>query len=331
MKKVSKILALLLALAMVLSFVACNKTPVEPESTTDEVLTTEEPTTAEPTTAEATTEEQPADESTTEPTTPASSTTEPSTGVTTTATTATTTTTTTTAPPKDLTTKEVLDLFNAATKKVVDQKAGYDKKRFTKITGIDFGLLGNLAIVKEAVYGFLGITDTATGEGTYTAKAEKGKASDLLQVSTLAEGDVKSAKAVSDGKGGYTITIEVKDGTTSWSGKGGTDPGSGTAKSAIDKGPLCYGIEDNEKFDHKNARLVYNAINGADGASTEGIRETTSGVKFTAKTDDQGRLTSLTGRMDMIVYVDHVKYTGITLRNKSGQGYGTIEYSNFKY
>jgi len=222
-----------------------------------------------------------------------------------------------------------LKLFNDATKMVKDLKPGYTKTRYTKITDLDFGLLGQFQIVKDAVYGFFDVE--SSGEGTLNTTVTKGKSSDQLRASKWTAADVKSAEAKPDGKGGWIVTLLIKDGNTRWSGEGGGDPGGGTLNSPVDKGPLCYGTDDNDKYDHKTARNIYLSINGADNANTKDIGENSYGIKLVADIDAEGRLQKLYGYMEMTVQVHHVKYLFVTLTNKAGSGYGEVTYENFSY
>lgn len=224
---------------------------------------------------------------------------------------------------------DALKLFNEATKKAVTQKAGYNKTRYTKITDLDFGPLGQFQIVKDAVYGFFDVG--SNGEGTLKETVKKGQTSDLLRASTLTANDIKSASAVPDGKGGYKVTLLIKDGNTRWSGEGGSDRGKGTLNSPIDRGPLCYGEDDNSKYDHKTAKNIYLSINSADDALTKDIGERSYNIKAEAHIDSEGRLQKLYGYMEMTVDVHHVKYLIVTLTNKSGSGFGEVTYENFKY
>lgn len=231
---------------------------------------------------------------------------------------------------KTLAGEEALKLFNDATKLAVTQKAGYKKTRYTKITDLDFGLLGQFDLVKEVVHGFFDVG--LSGEGTLKKEVAKGTSSDLLRASTWKLSDVKSATAVPDGNGGYNVTILIKDGVTRWTGEGGKDPGKGTLNSPVDKGPLCYGEDDDSKYDHKTAKNIYLAINLPDNnANTKDIGERSYNIKCEAKIDSQGRLQRLYGYLEMTVEVNHVQYLFVTLNNKAGSGYGEVVYEDFKY
>jgi len=311
-----KLMAIALAVFLLACCAACGGTeaPVSvpvtdtptTETTTEIFITTEVETTTE---IETTTEE----ETSTEPETETEIETEPGTD----------------AEPKSLSEKEILEMFNAATKKAVDSKAGYTKVRNTYITDLDFGLLGRFDIVKREVYGFFDAD--GNGIGYYESTVKKGTASDQLRASKWTMSDIKSAKAEPDGKGGYNVTIIIKDGGTRWSGQGGDDIGSGTKRSHVDNGPFCYGEDGDSRYDHKTSLNIYRAINDADDALTKDIGENTTNIKVTAEIDAQGRLQRLYGYMDMRVDVYHVTYLIVTLTNKYGAGHGEVTFSDFKY
>ena len=240
------------------------------------------------------------------------------------------------AEAKALQGQEALDLVNAATKKAVDEKAGYQKKREIKITELDFGAFSRIpglsAVVKDLVYGIFGVE--SNGEGVYRQSVQKGQSADYLRESKWTMSDISSVAAEPDGSGGYNVKIVVKDGGTYWKGGGRGDPGSGSAVSPIDRGPLCYGPGESEHHDHKTAQNLYYIINRFEHKmgkpSTEDIAERTSNVTAEANIDSEGRITYIKGYMEMVVDVNHVQFV-VTLRNGSGRGHGTVEYSNFVY
>ncbi|MDR1463755.1 MAG: hypothetical protein LBJ11_00450 [Oscillospiraceae bacterium] len=338
MKNVSKLLALLLVLAMALTFVACKDSTETggseassstTEPTSEEISNSEPIISSEPETSSDLTGTEissgVSETGTVPSSVPVSGSTIASSGP--------SVVNTTVPTAVTLNGKEALDLFNAATKKVVAEKAGYTKKTYTKITKIDFGALGNLSIVKDAVYGFFNVGSNGEGTNEFGGPIKKGSAdaAKRMKASTFTTGDIKSATAVPDGKGGYTITILVKDGSTEWQGTDRDDAGSGSEMSPIDKGPFQYGKDDDSSYDHKTAHNIYYSINHADDAQTKHIGENTFNVKFVAQVNAQGRMTSLTGHYDMHANVYNVKYTIITLNNKSGDGYCDVTYSNFQW
>ena len=316
--KMKKIVTLLLAGALAAGLAACTGKPAAPSETTAGTEQAVEAAvtsgTAATTPAETTTLAEAATSS------EAASLNEPSTA----------------AEAKTLRGQAVIDLVNAATKKAVDEKAGYQKRRFTKITALDFGAFSKVpglsAIVKDLVYGVFGVG--SNGEGDYRQTVQKGQSADYLRASKWTMSDIASAVAEPDGSGGYHVKIALKDGGTHWKGGGRGDPGSGSAVSPVDRGPLCYGPGDSEHHDHKTAQNLYYIINTTEHSlgkpSTEDIAETTSNVTAEIEIDSQGRLVHLKGYMEMAVDVNHVQFV-VTLRDGSGRGHGTVEYSDFVY
>ena len=322
-KTTIKIVAMLLVLALTIGLAACAGKPDAPQETTADIATDVEPALEAAVTSgiEATTllaEATALAEGTTlnEATTLTGQ--------------------TTTTETQTLRGQKVLDLVNAATKKVVDEKAGYQKKREVKITELDFGAFSKVpglsAVVKDLVYSVFGVG--SNGEGDYRQTVQKGQSVDYLRASKWTMNDVTSAVAEPDGSGGYHVKIAVKNGSTQWKGDGRSDAGSGSAVSPVDRGPLCYGPGNSEHHDHKTAQNLYYIINTLEHSlgkpSTEDIAENTSNITAEAKLDSQGHLIYLKGYMDMVVYVNHVQFV-VTLKTGLGRGHGTVEYSDFVY
>ena len=324
-----KILAILLAAALLFSFAACGKEDTTADTTTttaaEDVETTvadaEEVTDAD---AEATTL---ADaEATTaageEATTAAGE--EATTAADAEATTAageeaaTTAATTAAAAVKAPQTKaEILAVYNNAVNSAYNAKAGFDKERYADNEMLE--TKGALGAFKDLVYQFMGIGE----ENKYTEKVEKGKwDSDLphhyLRKSTLTEADLTNATCKESG-GKYTIVLNVK---------GGTSKGSEAekfTKAPIDKCGICVGDEDKGYYDHKTGPVIYDALDDIYGSAV--INESYDNAKVTAVVDAAtGNLVSLTVEYDITCTID-VGLVG------SGNATGTahILYKNFKY
>lgn len=323
-----KILAILLAAALLFSFAACGKEDTTADTTTtaaaEDVETTvadaEEVTDAD---AEATTL---ADaEATTaageEATTAAGE--EATTAADAEATTAageaaaTTAATTAAAVKAPQTKAEILAVYNNAVNSAYNAKAGFDKERYADNEMLE--TKGALGAFKDLVYQFMGIGE----ENKYTEKVEKGKwDSDLphhyLRKSTLTEADLTNATCKESG-GKYTIVLNVK---------GGTSKGSEAekfTKAPIDKCGICVGDEDKGYYDHKTGPVIYDALDDIYGSAV--IDESYDNAKVTAVVDAAtGNLVSLTVEYDITCTID-VGLVG------SGNATGTahILYKNFKY
>ncbi|MBR6634341.1 MAG: hypothetical protein IKL41_01780, partial [Clostridia bacterium] len=204
MKKVlTSVLALLMAAIMVLTFAACGGND-EPETTTeapvaqstDAVDATEAPSEVESTEAasEAESTEPASEVESTEAASEAEST-EAEEVV---------------APTAKA---DIVALYNEATAYAKSAKPGFKKTVTTELQNLDMGAIGKLDMVRDAVGSFL-------GEGTETATAAKGKASDEIVKSTLSAADVTAAtcKLSADGKY-YEVEITVKNETNPLKGK----------------------------------------------------------------------------------------------------------------
>lgn len=311
-----KILAILLAAALLFSFAACGKEDTTAEDTTTAAAEDVETTVAdaieeETTIADAAEETTAADaEATTvageEATTAANA-----------ETTAAAVATTAAAKKAPQTKAEILAAYNNAVNSAYNAKAGFDKERYADNANLD--AKGALSALTDVVYTFMGI-----GEGNeYTEKVEKGKwDSDLphhyLRKSTLTEADLTNATCKESG-GKYTIVLSVKGGTS----KGSKD--EKFTKAPIDKCGICVGDEDKGYYDHKTGPVIYDALDDIYGSAI--IEESYNNAKVTAVVDAAtGHIVSLTVEYDITCSIN----VGIV---GSGDATGTahILYKNFKY
>lgn len=304
-----KILALILAAALLFSFAACGK-----DDTTADTTTT---TAAEEidTTAAADDVIAPVDDTTAavEDTTAA-----PVEGETTVAPVEGETTTVaeeTTAPAAPATTEEIVAYYNNAINAAYAAKVGFNKERYTDNEALNAGFL--LKTFGDLIYSFMGIGI----ENKYTMDVTKGQwESDVphhyLRKSTLSAADVTKA-ACTENNGKYTITFNVKPGNSK---------ASKTEKynnSPIDKCGICVGDADKSYFDHKTGPVIYSAI--GDVLSSAVIEESYSNAKIVAVIDAAtNHLVSLTVEYDINVVIDAVGGG-----NATGQTH--IFYRNFKY
>ena len=334
--KIMKLLAMVLAIAMIFSFAACggNENPEETDApSSQEAVSNEDDTTLAPdVTAEGTTEPVSEDDTTApaeEPTEAQSenaSASEESTDATAStqagSTAASTQANSTAAKPTAAqntmpkTTKEILDYYAKATGNAVYPKAGFHKERSSALKGEpDIPTL--FKPFKGLVYGFMGIGE----ENKYTKTIVKGEEQRfaMLAKSKLTANDVKSATC-KESNGNYIITIKLKDGS-SYATKGNiTD----ISKLPLEKSGICTGNKDKSEFDHKNAPVMYDALD--DTFANAKINESYSNAVVTATVNAKtGRITALTVKFDISVNlaVGAVKF--------AVDGVSTVKYSNFKY
>lgn len=326
-----KILAILLAAALLFSFAACGKEDTTADDTTTTAAAEDvETTVADDVTAEAvdatvadgTTAT--ADESTTvadaEATTVAGeeeATTAADAEATTAANAATTAATTAAAKKAPQTKAEILAAYNNAVNSAYNAKAGFHKERSADNANLD--AKGALSALTDVVYKFMGIGE----ENLYSEDVVKGNwdsdtAKHYLRKSTLTEADLTNATCKENG-GKYTIVLSVK---------GGSSKGSEKEKynnSPIDKCGICVGDKDKHYFDHKTGPVIYDALAEIYGSAV--IAESYDNAKVTAVVDAAtGNLVSLTVEYDITCSID----VGII---GSGNATGTahIIYKNFKY
>ncbi len=328
-----KILALLMALLMLVSFAACGGNDTEEETTTGVEETTEDAAVGGE--IEDTTDEDVTDEPETEVVTDESGETvtdkngeavteeatekeEGTTKKTNSTGGATQATQASIEDPSGWSTAKVLEYYNAATGKVASQKPGYTKERTASIGTYEAGLA--LQAFKGEVFKFLGIGS----ENKFSAVVPKGKnttddkCGDFLKKSTLTTSDVSSAKAVKNGSN-YVITIGVNAGSTSI--EGGANSKN---NSPIDKTGICApGNADRSGFDHKSAQVTYAALQ--DFASGLVMKEQTKNGKIVATVNAAtGEISKLVITWDASAELSKVMGSSATLSAST-----TVTYSKF--
>lgn len=311
MNMLKKITAVISALIMVASLVACGGNE-EPETTTAAPSTTvEEVTTAPATEAETTAE--PTTESTTEATTQPT-TTEPTTAKPTT-TKAETTTKKVTTTAKATTTKkavtvptskaDIVKLYNEATVAASNSKPGYQKSTVTTLSNVEMGALSKISAVRGAVGDFL-------GEGSSSETVSKGKFDGKSLVkSTLKTADVKSAtcKLSDDGKY-YVVKITLANETN--------PKKNGSALGKVTK-------------DFKDVDEIKSGLADV-GASVESMTVSTTSVVINAKIGvENKRFSSLDHTINMKANLNGVKYSIVRGVNASANMETKVSYSDFKY
>lgn len=330
--KLTRILALLLAMLTVVAvFASCGKTD-EPETTaapdttaapavddTTEPVVPVDGTTEEAAATEAPATEAPATEAavTDAPTTEVAATTEAPT-------TATTAKETTTAAPTETTTEakkaptdkaEILKVYNDATAKVVSKKVAFSKRRETKERSFEAGIL--LKAFKGVVYEFMGIgADNAFSKSVAKNDGEYDK---YIKKSSLAASDVNDATCTLNSDGSYDITIKIKNGNSYTAG------GSGDKYYApLDKTGISVGSGDKSYYDHKTAQNMYGPI--SEIAKDAVIDEKYTNATVKATIDKDGNLKKLEVVFDLDVNIDKVK-------GQSGHATGTttVNFSDFKW
>ena len=316
MNMLKKITAVISALIMVASLVACGGNE-EPETTTAAPSTTVEEVTTAPATEVETTEAETTAEPTTESTTEATTqptTTEPTTAKPTT-TKAETTTKKVTTTAKATTTKkavtvptskaDIVKLYNEATVAASNSKPGYQKSTVTTLSNVEMGALSKISAVRGAVGDFL-------GEGSSSETVSKGKFDGKSLVkSPLKTADVKSAtcKLSDDGKY-YVVKITLANETN--------PKKNGSALGKVTK-------------DFKDVDEIKSGLADV-GASVESMTVSTTSVVINAKIGvENKRFSSLDHTINMKANLNGVKYSIVRGVNASANMETKVSYSNFKY
>ena len=310
-----KAVAVLMALAMILSFAACGDKPEEVQTTTAAPETTTAAPEATTEAAETTALTEIAEESTTEESTTEETTAEiitttaaPTTQATTTVAPATTTKkaeTTTQKAAVPATKAEIVALYNQAAATAASAKPGYSKTTVTALNNLQMGALAKINLVRETVGDFL-------GEGTTTTTVKKGSFNGTSLVkSSLKESDVVSATCTpsADGKY-YNIKITVKN------------------ESNLSKGSSAL-----SRFtkDYKDAKEIKDGLTEA-GAGVNEIMLKTTSVVITAKIEAAtNRFVSLEHSIKMSAVLTDVKYTIAKVKQATSDLVTNVKYSSFKY
>lgn len=220
----------------------------------------------------------------------------------------------TSSDPK--TPEEIINYYNTATAKVVSLKPAYNKSRTTDNEKMD-GSAG-LKALKSLVYKFMGIGADNAYQENVTKDSYKDR--DYLVASKLSASDVTSASCVKNGNN-YVITLKLKSGSSS---ANKSNPSS-TPNTALDKCGILTGVKDKGYYDHKNAMVIYDAIQGT--YDTAEVSESYSDAVVVATVNSaNGQITSL--KVDWNVSVTLSKLLGMSA---TASGISHVNYKDFKY
>lgn len=275
-----KILAIMLALAMLFSFAACGGNEETPTTTAPVEESTEAPATDAPVANDPSA----ADPSAVDPSAADPSAVDPSAPV----------SNAITAVPA--TSEEIVALYNKTINDAYAAKVGFNKERYTDNEALNAGAL--LKMFGDLVYSFMGIG----AENRYTMDVTKGQwegdvPHHYLRKSTLTQADLTKDAVCTEANGQYTIVLNVKGGTSKAS------KSESWTKAPIDKCGICVGDADKSYFDHKTAPVIYSAV----GQVVKGavISESYNNAVVKAVIDGAtGHLVSLTVEFDISVVID---------------------------
>lgn len=193
---------------------------------------------------------------------------------------------------------DILKYYNTATKKAVDKKVIFSKERVSVEKSYEAGAL--LKGFKNLVYQFMGVGEENKYDETVKKEDTVDSYHKFLQASSLTAANVKNATCV-EKNGIYTITIQLKDGSSSVQG-GSVKSAGGTA---LDKCGIAQGEGDKDYWDHKNAQNVYDAID--DIAGSANISESYSNAVVTATINSKtGNITGLVVKFDFKYDISNV-------------------------
>ncbi|MCQ2470507.1 MAG: hypothetical protein MJ147_00540 [Clostridia bacterium] len=222
------------------------------------------------------------------------------------------------AGKKSLSTADILNIYNSATKKAVDKKVGFSKTRTTVEKKYEAGLA--LKSFKSIVYKFMGVGDGNKFTKTVTS-ADADSYHKYFLASSLSAADIAGIKC--DDKGNsYTITVALKDGASAVTNGKVTQ----NSKTALDKSGVSCGEKDKDYWDHKTAENIYSAISEVPGCSSASIKERYSGAVITMDVTKDGKITSYTAK-----YSFHVDIDGVMGSSGVAEAASTVVMNNFKW
>lgn len=211
---------------------------------------------------------------------------------------------------------EIVEMYNNAVNKAVNDKAGYTKQRTTTIQEMNGGALLKIQLVKDMINNFLGV-------GTTEYINRKGYSKYLLNAS-LTSADIKSAACEKSGQN-YTVTLNLKDGSSSANAVSKKD------SSALARCGLVTGKVADPEYDYLSSGCVYESISGVDDVSVKSIKATNTNVKIVAVVDGEGKLLSLTASYDWTVEMESIKYTLVSVKKADGKAHTAVVISDFEW
>lgn len=212
--------------------------------------------------------------------------------------------------------EEIVEFYNNAVNKVIDEKAGYTKQRTTTVSEMNGGALLKIQLVVDMINEFLGVGTTeylnAKGNANYLSKA------------SLAKTDIKSATCEQIGET-YTVTLNLTDGNSSATASSKKD------SSALARSGLLTGDVASPDYDYLSSGCIYESIRGVEDVSVKSIKATNTNVKIVAVVDTEGKLLSLTASYDWTIEMDTIKYTVVSVKKANGKAHTAVVISDFKW
>jgi len=231
---------------------------------------------------------------------------------------------------------EALAKFNAAVKKALDSRAGFNKSHMITPQAWDFdqSLLGDTPYGPLASSVLSSALNEALGKGVHSATCSKGQSTNLMRNSQFAMGDLKDVTYTGSQGREWTVTVTVKDGQTRQEKR---LFGSGiTGNSPIDKGPLHMAAGDGSLYDHMSADRVFSLVKSGlsfVNADPIDISESTSQVKFVARIDGEGKLVHLQATYNQTINLKEIRIlNGLnSYKDNTGSSTVTVTYDEFVY
>ncbi|MCL2446854.1 MAG: hypothetical protein FWD06_08840 [Oscillospiraceae bacterium] len=223
--------------------------------------------------------------------------------------------------------------FNTSVNRIVSQNAGFNKRHqvthphFTASDDFTYaGLLGMANMVSPAVVHVLGNMPTGSVR-------ERGHSTQMIRQSQLTAGDINSATATQAGNGNWTITVNVRNSSSSSPGNAGTaHVARGPIHRQTDPGgaiPLPIGYDHNNAAQLRSSLTEGLSIFGATVAASR-VQENTSAARYVLTLDRYGNPISL-----ICIFTQHldfdIQFPTNLYRNNRVNYTTTITFDGFRF
>lgn len=207
---------------------------------------------------------------------------------------------------------EIIDKYNSAVSALANRRASFEKTRTTEEK--DFKASPLLNTFKPLVLKFMGIGK----QETYSVTKSTEHYERYLLPASLTDADVTNAKCVPNPKGGYTITLDIRPGSSH------IDGGNDSKRDApLDRTGIAVGEGDRGEWDHKTAQNAYAAVE--ERVPDAVIDESYHDAVVKAKIDEDGNLKELDVGFNLKYALDKVFGS-----NGSADARTDIKYTNFR-
>jgi len=231
-------------------------------------------------------------------------------------------------------TAAALAQFNQSVNRIVNQNAGFSKRH--QVTQPHF-----IASPEFEYAGFLSMANMVAPAVEHVLRGlptsvirERGFPTQTISTSTLVAGDLNSATATQAANGNWTITLNVRNASTSQG-----DTGAMTGTALLSRGPIARQVDPGGPIqlpiadDHSDARQIRDAL--TEGfrifqARASRVQENTTNARYVLTLDRYGNPISLICIFNQNVNFD-IQFSTNAYRNNTATFTTTITFDNFRF